>query len=325
MVAALALVALVAGCSSADSGSEGAAPTSTTPAATTTSTVPGSPARSAGCGTDPEVTGPDAEPPGDVVRMFGSGGTDRSYRLGIPEGYDPDVAAPLLLNLHGSGSDALQQSVYSDLPAQASDWGAVTVTPDAIDGQWELSPTGADDDFLIALLDHIEGGYCVDRSRVHVLGISLGAWKASLVACQHPDRIASTVLVAEEVWPQCPPMSVAMFHGTADAVVPYGEGADPGIVVTGPNRSLTGARKNAADWASGGGCDPEPAVSQIGDDVELWAYHGCDEGIDVELYSVRGGGHTWPGADIEIGPTTQSIDATKVALDFFDAHPLATP
>jgi polyhydroxybutyrate depolymerase len=56
--------------------------------------------------------------------------------------------------------------------------------------------------------------------------------------------------------------------------------------------------------------------------VERWTYEGCDDGIDVELYSVEGGGHTWPGSAIEIGPTTKTVDATKIALDFFDSHPL---
>lgn len=325
LAVAIALVVLAGACSSSDGSPESdAAPSASTTIAgsTTSTTAPAEVDGSAGCGTEPAVAGPAAEVPGDVALTFDAAGVERAYRLGIPKGYDPDVAAPLLLNLHGSGSNAIQQSVYSDLPAQASKRGAITVTPDAINGQWELSPTGSDDEFLMALLDHVEAGYCVDRTDVHVLGISLGAWKASLVACEHPDRIASAVLVAEEVWPQCPPMSVAMFHGTADRVVPYGEGADPGVVVEGPNRSLTGARHNAAEWAAGGGCDPAQVVEKIGDDVERWTYEGCDEGIDVELYSVAEGGHTWPGSDIKIGPTTQTVDATEIALDFFESHPL---
>jgi polyhydroxybutyrate depolymerase len=46
--------------------------------------------------------------------------------------------------------------------------------------------------------------------------------------------------------------------------------------------------------------------------------------VSVELYSIAGGGHTWPGADIDLGPadaTTQTVDATQLTLDFFEAHP----
>ena len=172
--------------------------------------------------------------------------------------------------------------------------------------------------------DQVTAGYCVDLDRVHLTGMSLGAWKAAATACAHADRFASIALVTVEVHPSdCPPMSVVAFHGTADTVVPYGEGADPGVVVTGPNAGLPGARGNIAEWASAAGCGAEPLVQQIGTDVEHWRYPGCPDGRGVEFYSIEGGGHTWPGASIDIGPTTQTIDSTDIALDWFETHPRA--
>lgn len=43
------------------------------------------------------------------------------------------------------------------------------------------------------------------------------------------------------------------------------------------------------------------------------------------LYSILGGGHTWPGSPITLstgtfGPTTEQIDATGLMLAFFDHH-----
>src|SRR5699024_4797993 len=106
-----------------------------------------------------------------------------------------------------------------------------------------------------------------------------------------------------------------------DATAPYGEGSGHDFPDS-PNAGLPGTRENAADWADGNGCEPEPEVEEIGDDVERWAYRGCDDGADVELYTVFEGEHTWPGSDIEIGATTQTIDATEISLDWFEAHPL---
>jgi len=73
------------------------------------------------------------------------------------------------------------------------------------------------------------------------------------------------------------------------------------------------------EWATLDGCDPEPEVEQIGDDVEHRTWAGCDD-TEVELYSVVDGGHTWPGSPIEIpfGTTTQTVDATELILDFFE-------
>ena len=45
---------------------------------------------------------------------------------------------------------------------------------------------------------------------------------------------------------------------------------------------------------------------------------------DVVLLTIQVGGHTWPGAASvqaeRLGPTTTSIDATKIILAFFDQH-----
>ncbi len=316
----LLLVGVASACSgggSEEGSARGGNPTDSAATPSSSATPTGTP--STGCGTLPATESVEA-PPGDAVVTLG----DRSYRLGIPADYDRDRPVPLVMNLHGSGSNALEQTTYSEMAARAGERGWITVTPDAIGGKWELAPTGADDEFLTAVFDQVTAGYCVDLDRVHLTGMSLGAWKAAATACAHADRFASIALVTVEVHPSdCPPMSVVAFHGTADTVVPYGEGADPGVVVTGPNAGLPGARGNMAGWASAAGCGAEPQVQQIGSDVEHWTYPGCPDGRGVELYSIEGGGHTWPGASIDIGPTTQTIDSTDIALDWFETHPRA--
>lgn len=325
-VVALGLVA------SACSGSSDAARSTTTtaapdPSASTTSTTAVGRGTD-GCGTDPDVEPIATSRPGDVEQTFDSGGQERIYRLAVPTDYDPDQPTPLVLNLHGSGSNALQASAYGDVPRVGTHRGMIVVAPQAIDGRWELAGQGTDGDFLMALVDDIESRYCIDQDRVHIVGMSLGAWKAAATACAFPGRFASAVLVTVEVFPgRCDPIPVLAFHGTADRTVPYGEGADPGVTVTGSNAGLPGALDNIAAWADNGGCDAEPTLEEIGDDVVARTYGGCDPGIDVELYTIQGGGHTWPGADVDIagpGQTTQTIDATELAFDWMEAHPRAS-
>ncbi len=229
----------------------------------------------------------------------------------------------LVLDLHGANSNALEQSVYTDMPREAAARGIITLTPDAIGGNWQLSPKGADDDFLVSLVRNVESRYCVNLDHVHVAGFSLGSWKATTVACGHQDIFASIGLVSEEVHPTtCPPMPVIAFHGTADHVVPYGAGADPGVTVTGPNAGLPGARDNIASWAKGGRCPAHKKVRTIGSDVVLWTYTGCAPGVNVELFTILHADHRWPGSPIVIEPTTNTISATKLILDFFESHPL---
>lgn len=330
LVSSLLLVACVlASCSGSSDPPASSGATSGPATAPTTATTldPTDPAAvpvdaSAGCGRAPDLARIDPEQrPGDAEATFAAVGVERRYRLGIPPDYDPGQAAPLLVNLHGAGSDALQAGAYSDLPRRAAERGMLTVAPEALGGRWELAGEGVDGDLLVGLVDDLEDRYCIDRNRVHLVGMSLGAWKAAATACTFDGRFASLALVTVEVFPgDCDPISMVAFHGRADVTVPYGEGAtvDP----TGsPNEGVSGTLDNVAAWAANAACDPEPVVARIGDDIEHRRYEGCATGLGVELYTVDDGGHTWPGSDIEIGPTTQTIDATERILDWVEAHP----
>jgi polyhydroxybutyrate depolymerase len=318
--------ALLAGCSGSDDGADGE---SSRPPATTTEAPGGvrdpSAEPSAGCGREPDVASVAVdERPGDTEQVMDFNGNERLYRLGVPPAYDPETPVPLVLNLHGSGSNAQEASVYGDVPRAAAQRGMITVAAEAIGGQWELAGQGDDHDFLNALVDDVEARYCVDRNRVHIVGMSLGAWKAAATACGTEGRFASLSLVTVEVRPgTCEPMPVVAFHGRADRTVPYGEGGEVDRADTRLS-TLPGAEQNVASWAEGGGCEPDPVIERVGEDVERRRFEGCAAGVSVELYSIAGGGHTWPGSDINLGPageTTQTIDATELTLDFFEAHP----
>jgi len=61
----------------------------------------------------------------------------------------------------------------------------------------------------------------------------------------------------------------------------------------------------------------------------LTAYTGCPEGSAVELYTLSGEGHEWPGgpslpvADTSIlGPQSNAVNADAAMWQFFNSHPL---
>jgi len=54
-------------------------------------------------------------------------------------------------------------------------------------------------------------------------------------------------------------------------------------------------------------------------------YGPCSQETEVVLYTVEGGGHTWPGGyqylpSGIIGRTSRDIDANEVIWDFFKRH-----
>jgi polyhydroxybutyrate depolymerase len=215
------------------------------------------------------------------------------------------------------------------MPARASRLGYLVATPDAQAGEWELSAPGArtaDLDYVSALIADLSSRYCVDRGRVYAAGISLGSEFSAIVACTPGDHIAAVGLVAAEflLRPCTGPVPVIAFHGTADPIVAYGSGATGAAL---PGVRVVGVLQNLAHWAALDGCRPVPRRLRPASMVVRRTWSGCRKGSAVVLYSVLGGGHTWPGSPITLsvgtfGATTHQIDATGLMVAFFDRHRL---
>jgi len=111
-------------------------------------------------------------------------------------------------------------------------------------------------------------------------------------------------------------VSVIAFHGTDDKLVPF-EGGPVGDLRAPP------VEDSLQQWAEHDECTSGPQDERVSDHVRLRRYDDCAGGATVELYAVEGGGHTWPGAtiDVPLGATTHEISATDLMWAFFEAHP----
>ncbi|HEX3274198.1 MAG TPA: hypothetical protein VHR43_05025, partial [Gemmatimonadales bacterium] len=96
----------------------------------------------------------------------------------------------------------------------------------------------------------------------------------------------------------------------------------------GPRRVLS-AQRSVAFWAGLAGCADSVVADQPRDSlrdgtrVRRTSFTGCPEGRDVELYTIEGGGHTWPGgppAGRRVGRVSREVDATEVIWRFFARH-----
>jgi polyhydroxybutyrate depolymerase len=265
---------------------------------------------------------------GDTNASLRSGDLDRTYILHIPPQYDGIADLPLVLNLHGYGSNARNQSAYSRLPQKADEAGFVVVTPDGAGTpqQWnnlQLAELPDDVAFIRELLDHLEATLCIDPDRVYATGISNGSAFAQRLACLLSDRIAAVAAVAAFVYPVVcngrPPVPVIAFHGTADTCVPY----EGGVTTCGRGGlPVPPVETAAASWARHNGCTEEPSRTSVSEHVRSIAYSECRDNVAVVLYAVDGAGHTWPGSvDVpRLGPVTREIDATDLMWEFFQAH-----
>jgi len=117
------------------------------------------------------------------------------------------------------------------------------------------------------------------------------------------------------------PVPMIAFHGTADRQVPYNGGKS--WVAPNPFPNVPAW---AANWARRNRCAPTPSDSAVATDVTRRSFTSCAGDAAVVLYTIKGGGHTWPGGkplpEWFAGPTSRSIDATKLMWVFFREHPL---
>ncbi|MGS2805877.1 extracellular catalytic domain type 1 short-chain-length polyhydroxyalkanoate depolymerase [Nocardia sp. MW-W600-9] len=244
-------------------------------------------------------------------------GSTRSYRL-----YRPTTMperAPLVVMLHGGlGSGAQAQRSYG-WDAMAEEAGFIVAYPDGVDRAWNAGGgccgtpgrTGVDDvGFLTAMIDEIARDLPIDHERIYLTGMSNGAMMAYAMAC-HTMLAAAIGPVAGTQLGDCAspaPTSVIHVHGTADDNVRYDGAPGSGVArIDGPSvPELNGFWRTVGDCAA--------PVATTGDRVTTLGAT-CRDGRAVELVTVAGAGHRWPGAD-----QRGTVDATRMIWDFFAAH-----
>ncbi|MEE8337063.1 MAG: PHB depolymerase family esterase [Dehalococcoidia bacterium] len=355
LIGAVIALLLLSGCRdrARDRGGEDAAatavtttPTATgTPAATLTAAPAATPAATAPAATmataaaTATVAARPAEP-GTSERQLSHGGLDRSYLLHIPPSYDGRTPTPLVLIFHGGGGNARNVLRQTHFDQVADRNGFIAVFPNGTGRLARLLLTfnagnccgvaverGVDDvGFARALIDELTSTLAVDPRRVYVTGLSNGAMLSYRLACEAADLIAAVAPVAGALnAPNCSPavpISLIAFHGTADQAVLYEGGSAP-VQPDRRDRVDASVADSVGFFVAFNGCGAEPASTRSGSIVrDSWA--GCAGGAAVELYTVEGGGHAWPGGEGGFAGSdvpTDEIDAGELMYAFFAAHP----
>ena len=133
------------------------------------------------------------------------------------------------------------------------------------------------------------------------------------VACALADRIAAIAVVAGEMTSldRCRPsrpVPVLVIHGNADRNLPIDGGAGAKAIAVHDVRSVESA---VEFWRRHDGCG-ESAPSEISGAVRRTRY-ACSAGSEVELVTLDGGGHSWPGGERLarfLDPPSAALDAT---------------
>ena len=176
----------------------------------------------------------------------------------------------------------------------------------------------------LGLVREVAASSCIDLRRVYATGLSRGGAFSAYLGCQSTMFAALAPVAGANLVRPCagPPVSVLAIHGTADPYVDY-DGLDPEVAAVDDTFYNAPALDNAAAWAQRDGCTGQQEVAEAAD-VTRTTWLECADGTSVQLLTITGGGHVWPGAaprDVaQFGATTTSISGNDVILDFFDAH-----
>jgi polyhydroxybutyrate depolymerase len=262
-----------------------------------------------------------------------SSGQKRSYLLYVPRSYDRTKPTPLVISMHGAAAWPAQQMNLSRWNRLADEHGFIVVYPSGSSTPkiWHVDRGAGlmrDVRFISELIDTLEAAYNIDPTRIYANGVSNGGGMAFVLSCTLSDRIAAVGMVAAAQslpWSWCTdhrPVPMIAFHGTADPSNPYNGGRSP----VPPGELFPNIPTWTANWARRNQCGTNPVDSVVAADVTRLEYTNCADDAAVVLYTVQGGGHSWPGGkplpEWLVGPTSRSISATSQMWAFFREHRL---
>lgn len=284
------------------------------------------------------------------TKTLNQDGVERTYRVYLPNNFEKASPTPMVFALHGGGGTGANfEAVVSSgtLTAAAEARGIILVMPDGIDKKWnsgrpELFADGSrsydDVGFISNIIDIMIQDYSVDANRVYSTGISAGGFMSVRLALDLSEKLAAIAPVTAQL-SQIPdttmpsdPISIMIVNGTDDPLVPYEGGCItvPGFAACSRGSALS-TEETIDNFRGFNSCSNsvkiDPLLDNIQDDtsVEVFRYEGCEEGTEVVLVKVNGGGHTWPSgaqylpANI-VGPVSNEINASEMILDFFLSH-----
>lgn len=270
-------------------------------------------------------------------------GVKRNYFVYKPHDLEEAAPRPLVFVLHGGGGRGKQiaRETGPKFHALADRDGFVVVYPDAYDKMWdfgvgkvsnELDVRVDDRAYFAALLDELPRRYKIDPRRIFATGISRGGQASYFIACSFPGKIRAIAAVAmplprfmREPCGDAPPVGVAILNGTDDPLVPYGGGE---IRVFRKQRgAVHSTEETVAFWRARNACTADPTskrrINPEADEthVDRIAWTDC-RGAPVVLYTIEGGGHTWPSGSQYlprrvIGRVTRDIDGAEEIWSFF--------
>ena len=274
-------------------------------------------------------------------------GRERTFVVQAPR--PPRGKLPVVFFFHGGGGrgDGLAARGFREMVAKEN---LLAVYPSGWKNNWndgrnapriEAQVEKVDDvKFVRAMVDDLEKRHSIDRSRVFATGVSNGGIFSHYLAAKAADLIAGIAPVigglAEPVAPTFKPshpISLLVIQGEADLLVPIGGGP---IANSERGGRVIATEEMLKKYLAHNGITVAPKIEQLpdldpkdGTNTEVRRWPTGHDGVRVEYYLVKRGGHTMPGRSVpralenvtKAGKVSRDFDGFKVIWDFFKSCP----
>lgn len=277
-------------------------------------------------------------PAGKTTRTLTHDGLERSYILYVPTSINWDAPVPLVFVFHGGTGNAQSAIAMSGFNDVADQNGFILIYPNGtgrLSDDKLLTWNGGDccgfaqekdvDDvgFVRAVVTELKSLVTIDAGRIFATGLSNGAILSQRLACEAADIFTAVAPVAGTLnYSPCQPsqpVSVIAFHGTADQHILFDGGHGPDSLV---NVDFASVQDSVGFWITSNDCTLQPQTDSF-DDIRHEVWSGCMDDTAVELYTIIGGGHAWPGGNSGwpgADKPTQTIAASALIWEFFAVH-----
>ncbi len=285
----------------------------------------------------------------DFVKVDGG---SRPFWVHLPSNHNKSRATPVVLVFPGLNMSGESMIGVTGLSGTANRNDFIAVYCQALGGEWEdgmKNQRHNDVGYVDAVLQKLGQTTNIDTHRVYAVGLSNGGYFVQLLAASRPEKIAAVAVVASTGMEGAvtrssgdKPIPIVFFIGSQDPLINWGDGKSKqlgkyasklGISEIDPSfLSLVqyGGWFSVPDvirfWTTHNHCQGSPSSNYLPDldprdgmrvKKDVWGTRGRE----VILYTIEGGGHTWPGCILLAGKRQstccQDINTGEEIWQFF--------
>lgn len=287
-------------------------------------------------------------------------GLKRFYYVYVPSGYEIGKDMPVVVTLHGGGGTPKTMPEVTKMNEVAEEYNFIVVYPGGTNKvlktaesglYWNSATLGTaplanefqsdqvdDVGFIELMLQELENNFSIDTKRIYVTGISNGGFMSYHLAAELEDKIAAIAPVAAVVTPgqfsvvPDKPIPIMHFHGTDDLYIPYNGGFGDETSRFDETEFLP-AVDSLGQWAEHNNCNQTLEFIKRINRATLSEFKDCRGRSEIFLWTLDGGGHTWPGGYVSpiaqtgrfappVGEINSDINASEEMWLFFKKHSL---